>query len=38
MDAAPEVVVAMPCGLYAAEAAAQTRRKRDRLRRSAPRA
>ncbi len=32
VDAAPEVVVAMPCGLYAPEAAAQTRRELDRLR------
>ena len=31
-DAAPEVVVAMPCGLYAPEAAAQARRELDRLR------
>ena len=30
--AAPEVIVAMPCGLYAAEAAAQAREQADRLR------
>ncbi len=31
-DAGPEVIVAMPCGLYAPEAAAQARRELDRLR------
>jgi len=31
-DAAPEVVVAMPCGLYAGEAAAQARTELERLR------